>query len=249
MSEILQPHIRLSSKNAAKYALLPGDPGRVTRIADYLENVKELSHNREYYCISGTYRGIEVMAVSTGIGGPSTGIAVEELSKIGVKTLIRIGSCGALQSDLKKGDLIIASGAVRDEGTSRAYISTAYPAIPDTDVLFALIESARRLGYPFRYGLIRSHDSFYVDEEDEIDDFWRNKGILGADMESAALFVIGGLRGLKTGSVLNVITEYRGDLKEDINQYAEREDMSMEGERREILTALEAFVRIDRMNT
>jgi len=104
----LQPHIRLGRNQSANYALLPGDPGRVKRIAAFLDDVEELAYNREFYSVRGKYKGVSVLAVSTGIGGPSTGIAVEELNKIGVKTMIRIGSCGALQDNMKVGDLVIA---------------------------------------------------------------------------------------------------------------------------------------------
>lgn len=245
MIDVLQPHIRLSKKNAAKYALLPGDPGRVKRIAKYLDNVQELAYNREYYSISGTYKNVKLLAVSTGIGGPSTGIAIEELDKIGVKTMIRIGSCGALQNDIKKGELIIASGAVRDEGTSKSYIDESYPAIPDADVLFAIVKCAKKLGYPYRCGRVRSHDSFYTDLEIDIDKYWSEKGILGADMETAALFVIGGLRQVKTGSILNVVVEMNHDLEDGINDYANNDDLAMLGEEREIILALETFVALE----
>lgn len=241
----VQPHIRLSERNATKYALLPGDPGRIERIAKHLENVKILAKNREYYSLCGTYKGINVLAISTGIGGPSTGIAVEELKNIGVKTMIRIGSCGALQSNIKKGSLIIASGAVRDEGTSKAYIDLRYPAVPDPDVLFALITCCKELGFPYRYGLIRSHDSFYTDEEDNIDEYWGKRSILGADMESAALFVIGALRGIKVGSILNVVVEKDNELKEGINDYADENDLAMSGEEKEIILGLETFVKLE----
>ena len=115
----VQPHIQCSSLDAAPYALLPGDPMRVEKVKSYLKNVKEIAFNREYKSIVGSYKGVQVMVVSTGIGGPSTAVAVEELSRIGVHTMIRIGSCGALDSKIQLGDLIIIDGAVRDEGTSK----------------------------------------------------------------------------------------------------------------------------------
>lgn len=114
----VMPHLKLRDDLGIQYAILPGDPARVERIAEQLEDVEELEFNREYKSIAGTYRGIRVLAVSTGIGGPSTGIAVEELARIGVTHAIRIGSCGALQKEIRLGDLILVQGAVRDEGTS-----------------------------------------------------------------------------------------------------------------------------------
>lgn len=241
----LQPHIRLTQEQSADYALLPGDPGRVERIAAFLSNVEELAHNREFRSIRGTYKGVTVLAVSTGIGGPSAAIAIEELSRIGVKTMIRIGSCGALQRGVKVGDLIIAQGAVRDEGTSKTYIDPCYPAVPDSDVMFAILKCARELEYTHYCGIIRSHDSFYTDREEEIDDYWSQRGVLGADMETAALFVVGGLRGVKTGSILNVVTELEAPLEESINQYVSGERMAALGEEREIKLGLETFVMLE----
>lgn len=237
----LQPHIRLSSKDRAKYVIMPGDPKRVDHIASFLESSKKLAQNREYYSISGFYKGIKILAISTGIGGTSMGIAVEELKNIGAEVLIRVGSCGALQEGLKLGDIIIASGCVRNDGASAAYIEKSYPAIASPDVIFALLESAKKQDIPYKCGVVRSHDSFYTDEEESIDNYWSKKGILGADMESAALFVIGALRGLKTGSVLNVVVEKKGDLENGINEYVDGEKLTKEGEKREILTALEAI--------
>jgi uridine phosphorylase len=241
----IQPHIRCSSEDSAEYAILPGDPGRVDRIKVFLENVKVIAFNREYKTITGYYKGVKVMVTSTGIGGPSTGIAIEELNNIGVKTLIRIGSCGALQSEMKLGDLVIATGAVRNEGTSDAYIERGYPAVPHHDVLFSIIKSAEGLGYTYHCGRVRSHDSFYTDKEEEIDGFWSDKGILGADMETSPLFVVGGLRGLRTGSILNVVVEHNSELESGINEYVNGEEAAAEGEKREILTALESIVYLE----
>jgi uridine phosphorylase len=245
MSKELQPHIRCTAKDAAKYAILPGDPGRVDRVRSYLEDVKDIAYNREFKSILGYYKGVKLMVVSTGIGGSSAGIAVEELNNIGVETLIRIGSCGALQEGMRLGELVIANGAVRNEGTSDTYIEKGYPAVPDTKVLMKLIESAEKLNYKYYCGPIRSHDSFYTDDEENIDRFWSQKGILASDMESAPLFVIGRLRGLKTASVLNIVVEKSGNLESDINSYVSLENASSKGEEREILTALETIYRLD----
>lgn len=239
---LVQPHIQCSKADATPYALLPGDPGRVERVKPYLTNVKEIAFNREYKSIIGEYKGVPIMVVSTGIGGASTGIAVEELSRIGVHTMIRIGSCGALNTDIQLGDLILINGAVRDEGTSKAYIDASYPAIPDTHLLMHLIETAKTKAYPFHVGKIRSHDSFYTDQEEAIDQFWASKGILGSDMETAALFVIGGLRGVHTASILNNVVAYKGSLEEGINDYVSRESQTAKGEEQEIILALETLV-------
>ncbi len=241
----LQPHIRCSRQDGAAYAILPGDPARVERIKGFLEDVKEIAFNREHKSVSGIYKGVRVMAVSTGMGGASTGIAVEELHHIGVKNMIRIGSCGALQRDIHMGDLLLIHGAVRDDGASRSYVEEQYPAVPDTELLMCMVETAKTFHFPFRIGKCRSHDSFYTDREDEIDAYWHEKGILGADMETAALFTIGALRGVKTASVLNTVSLFEGNLEEEINGYVEGIYQAAEGEKNEILLALETIVRMD----
>ena len=240
----LMPHLKLPDNLGIRYAILPGDPARVDRIGEQLEDVQELAFNREYKSIRGTYKGLPVRAVSTGIGGPSMGIAVEELTRMGVTHLIRIGSCGALQKNIRLGDLILVQGAVRDEGASKTYLDPIYPAVPDFDLLCACAAAAKEEGIPVHVGLARSHDSFYTDREDEIDAFWSGKGVLGADMETAALFVIGRLRGVHTASILNTVVEYEDSLEDNINSYTDGASKMMQGEHNEIHTALEACYRI-----
>jgi uridine phosphorylase len=244
MSEIM-PHIKLSNNQAAPFALLPGDPERLERIKPYLEEVEELAFNREFKSLRGSFRGTQVMAVSTGIGGASAAIAVEELHRIGVKAMIRIGSCGALKKGIHLGDLIIANGAVRNDGASASYVDLAYPAVPDPELLIAVMESARELGADSHTGIVRSHDSFYIDDEKEVCEYWSKKGVLGSDMETSALFVAGGLRGVKTASILNTVVQYEESLEENINLYTGGESAMMRGEQLEILTALHAFVRLN----
>jgi uridine phosphorylase len=241
----IQPHIRCSSRDAAKYAILPGAPERVDRVAGFLDRSENIAYNREFKTVTGFYKGIRVMVTSTGIGGPSAAIALEELRNIGVETAIRIGSCGALQPDIRLGELIIAAGAVRNEGTSSAYIEKGYPAVADIEVVNSIIKSAGERGYRYHCGLVRSHDSFYTDEEESIDSYWSSRGILGADMETAAIFVVGGLRKLRTASILNVVVEYEGELKENINSLVDGERTVAEGEEREITAALEAIVKLE----
>jgi uridine phosphorylase len=226
--------------------LLPGDPGRVKRIKSFLDDVKELAYNREFYSISGYYKGIKIIVMSTGIGGASMGIAIEELSNIGVKTMIRIGSCGALNSTMAIGDIVLINGAIRDDGTSKAYIDTIFPAIPDTTLLINTIKSADQLGCTYHVGTTRSHDSFYTDNEDTIKEYWSSKGVLASDMETAALFIIGSLRGLKTASILNTVVEYKGSLENEINNYVDGKSKMLDGERNEINVALESIFLTDR---
>ncbi|WP_066193468.1 MULTISPECIES: nucleoside phosphorylase [Gracilibacillus] len=135
MPKTVQPHIQLSNDIAVDKVLLPGDPARVDRLKKWLDSPKELVFNREYKSLIGYYNGTRVLVMSTGMGGPSTGIGVEELANIGVKYAIRIGSCGALQPEMQLGDLLVATGAIRDEGTTKAYMEEIYPAVPDFQLL------------------------------------------------------------------------------------------------------------------
>lgn len=238
----IQAHIRLSKKHSAKYAILPGDPKRIDSIKEFLTEVEELEYNREMRSISGYYKGIKILGISTGMGGPSTAITIEELNNIGVKYIIRVGSCGALDPKIKLGNLIIVNGAIRDEGTSKAYVESIYPAIPDTNLLINIIEAAKMCKVKYFIGKARSHDSFYIDNEEEVNKYWAKKGVLGSDMETAALFTLGSIRGIKTASILNTVVESDGNLTNDINEYIEGENATKQGEINEILVALESFV-------
>lgn len=242
----IQPHICISAKDAAAYALLPGDPERVNRIAIQLDDARELASNREYKSCTGYYKGVKVIVVSTGIGGTSTGIAVEELSKIGVKVMIRVGSCGALQPELQLGDLLIANGAVRDDGASRSYVDPAFPAVPDPLILKALFSLAPTFGKKIHIGLIRSHDSFYTDDHLSIDAYWAKKGVLGSDNESAALFVIGALRGVRTASILNTVVTSTGDLAQSVNAYSTGGFATTAGECQATQLALDTILALHR---
>ena len=244
----LQPHIRLDHNHGARCALLPGDPARLDRIQPFLSDVEELAYNREYRSLVGNYQGVRVLALSTGIGGASAGIAVEELKNLGVENLIRIGSYGSLQPQVKIGDLILVSGAVRDDGASKAYIEPIFPAVPDSDLLFACVCAAKNRAIRFHTGIARSHDSFYTDREAEIDAYWSKRGVLGADMETAALYTIGRLRGLSTMSILNNVVAFEEDTLDAIGDYVDGATAAMQGEEHEILVALDAFVRISKQS-
>ena len=242
----LQPHIRLSKEVNSKYAIMPGDPARLDRIAPFLEDVQELTFNREYRSLVGTYKGVRILAISTGMGGASVAIGIEELKNIGVEAMIRIGSCGTIQPQIKVGDIIIVNGAVRDDGASQTYVNLKFPAVPDTDLTNYCIEAAKEQNFSNHVGICRSHDSFYIDNEDEINAFWAKRGVLGSDMETATLLTVGRLRGIKTASILNNVVPYEGDTLDSIGDYASGEDASMIGEKNEIITALEAFVKLDK---
>lgn len=241
----LMPHIKLSKSDTAPFALLPGDPARIDRIAAFFDDARELAYNREFRSLSGTYQGIPVLAVSTGLGGPSAATVVEELASIGVRYFIRIGSCGALQKEIKTGELILVNAAIRHDGTSKAYADLSYPAVADYALLKACETEARELEIPFHIGVCRSHDSLYVPEKRSMDVLCSSMGALGSDMETAAVFVSAALKGLHAASILNTVVEYQDDLSKNINQYTDGEALTAKGEQNEILTALNAFVRIN----
>lgn len=240
-----QPHIALDESLGISYAILPGDPGRLDRIAPFLQDVQELAFNREFRSLCGNYKGVRMLVLSTGIGGSSAGIAVEELHNIGVTAAIRIGSCGALQRGIALGDLILAEGAVRDDGASKAYVDVRFPAVADHTLLELCIQSAASLGCRTHTGIVHSHESFYHEENEVESEYWSKKGALGADMETAALFTIGRLRRMHTASILNNVVVWGEDTADAIGGYADGENLTAKGERNEILTALEAFVRLD----
>ena len=245
---MLQPHIQLPDDLNIRCALLPGDPARLDAIAKQLQDVEELAYNREFRSLRGTYRGLPVLAVSTGIGGSSAGIAIEELKNIGVTAMVRIGSCGALQQGIALGDLIFACGAIRDDGASKAYADVRYPAVPDTALLGHCIAAARDRGWPHHVGVVHSHESFYIDTNDAESAHWSRLGALGADMETAALFTIGRIRGVRTASILNNVVVYGEDTAESIGGYVDGADPAARGEEREIAVALEALYRLNEEN-
>lgn len=240
-----QPHILCQKEDIAPNVLLPGDPARVMRVAAFLDEYREIAWNREFRTITGTFKGVPVTVTSTGIGGASAAIAVEELISCGGKNFIRIGSAGAAQENVALGDLIIAEGAVREDGASRMYIDEAYPAVADPELTLMLGKICKEKSYPCHRGIVRSHDSFYIDEEEAIMKKWHDKGILGSDMETAALLTVARLRGARAASILNNVVLYQGDLRQGIAEYVDEEAVTAEGEKREIDVALEALKEIE----
>ncbi|MDY0145003.1 MAG: nucleoside phosphorylase [Kiritimatiellia bacterium] len=209
----MQYHVHLKPGDVGRYVLLPGDPGRVPLIASFFDNAKEVAYNREYRTYTGTVDGIKVSCCSTGIGCPSTAIAVEELIKCGADTFIRIGTCGALQREVKLGDLCITTGAVREEGTSRQYVPLSYPAVADLDVTLALRQAAAKLKFPAHTGIGHCKDAFFIEDKDipireEIDALWNawyRSNVISTSMESGALFVIASIRRVRAGEILATI--------------------------------------------
>lgn len=205
-------HLELDKKYGARYAILPGDPGRVERIASYLENSKKEAANREFVTYSGTLCGERVLVTSTGIGGPSAAIAMEELKVLGTDTFIRVGTCGGMDIDVLGGDIMIPTGAIRMEGTTREYLPVEFPAVPDFGVCSALVEAARKSGKRFHTGVVQSKDSFYGQHEPgrmpvgpELEykwQAWKKGGALASEMECAAIFCVAACLKVRAGAVL-----------------------------------------------
>lgn len=208
-------HIALSAGHGARYALLPGDPGRVEVIARHLDEAHFVCQNREYTTWMGTLEGERVLVMSTGMGGPSTAIGVEELVRTGVDTFIRIGTCGGMAEPVIGGDVVVATGAIRMEGTTREYVPIEYPAVPDLDVTYELVQAAGRVGARCHAGVVQCKDSFYGQHDPsrmpvgyELEQKWRAwiaAGCLASEMESAALFIVCATLRARAGSVFSVV--------------------------------------------
>jgi len=210
----LQAHIKVNSQQISPYVLLPGDPSRVDVIGTYLDNFTILANNREFRVGIGTFRGKRITVCSTGIGCPSTAIAVEELVNAGAKYLIRVGTCGgAWRSDIPTGSLIIPTASVRDEGTTMEYIPQGFPAVADFDVVNKLILSVKKENAKYFVGINRTHDAFYGGQksitkwgEYLLSERWKNSDtpILSSEMESSVLFIVASMRNVKAGAIFAV---------------------------------------------
>ncbi len=211
----VQFHIQCSRGDVGNYCILPGDPGRCGAIAQYLDGGTHLRTNREYEIWNGTLLGERVSVVSTGIGGPSAAIAMEELANLGAHTFVRVGTCGGIALPVRSGDVVVATGAVRMEGTSREYAPLEWPAVPDFQVTCALVQGAQKLGKTWHAGVVQCKDSFYGQhspgrmpvswELEQKWEAWKRLGVLASEMESAALFAVAATRGVRCGSVFHVI--------------------------------------------
>ena len=198
-----QPHLLVDDGELTDIALIPGDPGRVDRIADHCDEAETIAQNREYKIVNATYKGRDLTICSTGIGCPSAAIAIEELANVGVETFLRVGTTGALQSDIEIGDMIVATGAAKNEGTSKRYEAVEYPAVPDYDALSALVDSATANDEAVHVGPIASDDAFYAETDEAVDD-WEDAGLLAVEMEAAAVFSLARRKGLRAGAICTV---------------------------------------------
>ena len=215
MNEEKMFHIHITREQGARYALLTGDPGRVASIASQLDNPAFMAQNREYVTWAGTLHGERVLVASTGIGGPSAAIALEELHFAGVDTVIRVGTCGGMQTDVLSGDLILPTGAVRMDGTSAEYTPLSFPAVAHFDVLSALHNNAGVCNRRTHVGVVQSKDSFYGQHAPETMpiapalsvqwDALLRSGVLASEMECATIFTVSAVRGIRSGAVLLVV--------------------------------------------
>ena len=208
-------HIACTADDIGRYCILPGDPGRVPAIAAYFDDAKQVAYNREYNVWTGTLLGEKVTACSTGIGGPSASIAMEELHKCGADTFIRTGTCGGIDVNVQSGDIVVATGAVRFEHTSLEYAPLEFPAVADFGLVDCLVRATKALGYPLHTGIVQCKDSFYGQHDPAASpvyyelqqkwESWKRLGVKASEMESAALFVVAAALGCRCGSCFHVV--------------------------------------------
>ncbi|QLH83892.1 nucleoside phosphorylase [Halosimplex pelagicum] len=244
-----QYHLEVSAGDVADSVLLPGNPERVEKITDGWDSHEVVAEHREYRTATGTYDDTPISVTSTGIGSPSAAIAVEELARVGVDTLLRVGSCGAIREEAAVGDLVITAGAVRQEGTSDEYVREDYPASADDRVVGALVTAAERLGYDYHVGVTASTDSFYAGQgrpgfggfeaagADELVENLREANVLNFEMEAAAILTLANLYGLRAGAVCTV---YANRVTGEFRTEGERKASKVASEAVSILAEMDA---------
>ncbi|MCF0116399.1 MAG: uridine phosphorylase [Erysipelotrichaceae bacterium] len=210
-----QYHIGVGKGEVGKYVLLPGDPKRCAKIAEYFDNPVLIADSREYVTYTGTINGVKVSVTSTGIGGPSASIAMEELVACGADTFIRVGTSGGMDIDVKSGDVVIATGSIRSEGTTKEYAPIEYPAVADLDITNALVQASKNLNQTYHTGVVHCKDSFYGQHRPETLpnsaellakwDAWCKLGAKASEMESSALFIVASYLKVRCGTVLLVV--------------------------------------------
>ncbi len=203
-----QHHIDLLPGEAAPTVLVPEDPGRVKVFASLMDETKEIAHKREYLTYTGKKDGVAISCTSSGIGPSPTAIGVEELIRIGTKNIIRIGTCGAIQDNMKSGDMIIVTAAVRGERATEEFIPVDYPAVADYRIIRASIDACEKLGMKYHLGVVRTHDAFYLESPWAYGDYkarlqkWVDLGVLAVENEAAAMFVLASMQGVRAGAIL-----------------------------------------------
>lgn len=233
-----QYHIQVGKGDVGQYVILPGDPKRCAKIAAYFDEPKLMADSREYVTYTGYLDGVKVSVTSTGIGGPSASIAMEELRNCGADTFIRVGTCGGMQLDVKSGDLVVATGAIRMEGTSKEYAPIEFPAVANLDVVNALAASAKEKGQTYHAGVVQCKDAFYGQHEPETKpvsyelmskwEAWKRLGCLASEMESAALFIVASSLGVRVGSVFLVMANQEREKEGLENPVVHDTDMAIQ---------------------
>ena len=242
--EGMQYHIGVKNGEVGRYVLLPGDPKRCAKIAAHFDNPVLIADNREYVTYTGTMDGVKVSVTSTGIGGPSAAIALEELVKCGADTFIRVGTCGGMDIDVKGGDVVVATGAIRMEGTSKEYAPIEYPAVADLEVTNALVKACKKLGVDYHAGVVQCKDAFYGQHNTENMpvsyelfnkwEAWIRMGCKASEMESAALFIVGQYLRIRVGSCFLAVANQEREKKGLPNEQVHDTEMA-------IKTAIEAI--------
>ncbi|OWZ83171.1 nucleoside phosphorylase [Natranaerobius trueperi] len=222
----VQKHIRCREGDVNQYVLLPGDPARAKRIADCMDEATKVAENREYVIYNGYYDGQPVSVCSTGIGGPSAAIAIEELAKVGAHTFIRVGSAGARRSDIPIGSVVVVNSAVRGDGTSTEYLPMSYPAVANFDVTNELVDTSKELNEQCFVGASYTRDAFYMQNE-ELNDLLLDTDVVVSEMECSTLFIVGSKRRLRVGAVVgtdsNIILKQGYSLEEKERLYYQAE--------------------------
>jgi len=238
-----QPHLLVAEGELADVALVPGDPGRVDRIAGQCADSETVAHNREYKLVNATYRGRELTICSTGIGSPSAAIAAEELSAVGVETLLRVGTTGALQPGIEIGDMVVATGAAKDEGTTKRYEPATLPAVAEYDVLSALVEVSEERGEDVHVGPVVTDDAFYAETDAYVAE-WEAAGMLAVEMEAAALFSLARRNGMRAGAICTVDGNLVEGTQKGETDDEELPEKAKDNVERAITIALEATRRL-----
>lgn len=233
----LEYHIKVNGDMIGKYVIMPGDPKRCALIAQYLDDTKLVADSREFVTYTGYLDGEKVSVTSTGIGGPSAAIALQELAHCGAHTFVRIGTCGGMQTDVIGGDVVVATGAVRMEGTSREYAPIEYPAIADLDVVNALVTVAKDMNISVHTGVVQSKDSFYGQHSPlsmpvgyELEnkwEAWKRMGCKASEMESAALFIVGSYLRVRVGACFLVVANQEREAQGLENPEVHDTDMAI----------------------
>ena len=249
-----QYHTGVGPADIGEYVIMPGDPKRCAKIAEHFDNAKLVADVREYVTYTGSLDGVKVSVTSTGIGGPSASIAIDELAKCGAKTFIRVGTCGGMQEDVMGGDIVIATGAIRMEGTSREFAPIEFPAVPNLDVTNALVQAAKNLGIRSHAGVVQCKDSFFGQHEPEIMpvsyelqnkwEAWLRLDCLASEMESAALFVAGSFLRVRVGSCFLVVANQERAKKGLENKQAHDTELAI----KTAVEALRILIKQDKAN-